>query len=90
MKLHFLHEAQEFDSLKKKKIPLTDEEREEAIKAGAVWHHGPGGAKSCAIWKSKRSNGDVVYVTNTHRVYQTSPILKGTIKLFHEVVKDTA
>lgn len=90
MKLYILHEAYKFELLKKRRIPLTDEERKEAMEAGAVWHHGPGGSKSCAIWKSKKPNGDIVYVTHTHRTYQTSPSLKEIIKLFHDVVKDTA
>lgn len=78
-----------FQVLKDNKIALTPEEREEAMKAGAVWHHGPGGTESCAIWKGKNSSGKIVYVCNTHRVYQTAPTLKGAIKKFHDVVKDT-
>lgn len=76
--------------LKENKIPLTDEERDEVMKAKAVWHHGPNGEESPAVWKSKNSKGEITYVTNTHRAYQTAPTLKGAIKEFHDFIKSTA
>lgn len=87
---HVLVEAHTFEKLKKHKIALTVEERDKAMKANAVWHHGPNGEKTCAVWKSKMPNGDVVFVTNTHRCFQTASTLDGAIKKYHDVVKDTA
>jgi len=91
MKLQMLYEAtSEFKTLMKNKIPLTAEERSEVMSADAVWHHGPGGTESCAVWKSKKANGKVVYGCNTHRCFQTAPTLKGAIRKYHDVVKGTA
>lgn len=86
----FITEALDFNTLKKNKVALKPEEREEAMKAGAVWHHGPHGEETCAIWKSKTAGGKIVYGTNSHRCFQTAPTLKGAIKKYHDVVKDTA
>jgi hypothetical protein len=86
----FLAERNEIVSLKANKIALEPEEREKAMKAKAVWHPGNHDKPTCAIWKSKRANGKIVYGCNTHRVYQTAATLDGAIKLFHTVVKDTA
>jgi hypothetical protein len=80
----------EFSILKDNKVLLKDEERERAIAKKAVWHMSNSTKPTCAIWKSKKPNGSIVYVTNTHRCYQTSPTLDGAIKKFHDVVKDTA
>lgn len=80
----------DFKALEKRKVPLTDEEREEVMKKKAVWHHGPHGEATPAVWKSKDSKGKTVYVTNTHRVWQHSPSLKGAIGKYHSVVKQTA
>lgn len=91
MKLLALYEATtEFKSLKKNKVALEDEEHAEVMKAKAVWHHGPNGEATSAVWKSKNSKGKSVYVTNTHRLYQTAPTLNGAINKYHTVVKDTA
>lgn len=87
---HILVEARDFETLKKHKIDLTAEERDKAMKAKAVWHKGSNGEKTCAVWKSKMPNGDVVFVTNTHRCFQTASTLDGAIKKYHDVVKDTA
>lgn len=90
MKLSMLAEAIDFKKLKQRKIPLTAEERKTAMDAGAVWHRGPNGSPTCAVWKSKKANGEVVYVCNTHRLFQTAPTLKGAIEKYHSVVKDSA
>lgn len=85
----FLVESK-FDNLKKNKKPLTDEERAEVMKAKAVWHHGLNGEATPAVWKSVDKNGKTTYITNTHRVYNTAPTLKGAIHKYHTVVKQTA
>lgn len=91
MRLAELFEASlDYKALKKNKVPLTDEERATVMKADAVWHHGPNGEATPAVWKGKKKSGEVVYVTNTHRLYQTAPSLKGAINKYHTVVKATA
>lgn len=75
----------EFKTLKKHKVELEPEEREQAMKAGAVWHMSHHkGKPSCAIWKSV-VNGKTWYTCNTHRCYQTRPTLKGAITAFKYV-----
>ena len=76
--------------LKQNKVPLTKEERSEAMGKGAVWHPGnhPEGPV-CAIWKSKRPDGSFVYGTNTHRAMQVKPTLAGAIQAF-KFIKTTA
>ncbi len=72
----------EMEVLKDNKIPLDDKERAKVMKAGAVWHHGPEGKESPAVWKSKNSSGKVKYVCNTHRAYQAKDTLAAAIKAF--------
>ncbi len=72
----------EMEVLKANKIPLDDKERAKVMKAGAVWHHGPGGKESPAVWKSKNSSGKVKYVCNTHRAYAAKDTLAAAIKSF--------
>jgi hypothetical protein len=79
-----------FEVLKDNKIALTKEERQEVIDAKAVWHMGPNGKETAAVWKSKDSKGKIVYVTNTHRAYRSASTLKGAIKEFHDFIKGTA
>lgn len=81
----------EFQKLKDCEVKLTPEERAECMKAKAVWHHGPNGAPSPAVWKSvDNKTGKVTYITNTHRAYNTAPTLKGAISRYHKFIKSTA
>lgn len=90
IKTLMLEGKSEFERLKDNKKPLTDEERDEVMKDDAVWHHGPGGKPSPAVWKSVNKNGDVTYVTNTHRAWQSAKTLKSAINKFHGFIKSTA
>ena len=78
-----------FQVLKDNKVPLSKEERAKVMKAKAVWHL-PDGSPYPAVWKSKDSRGETVYVTNTHRVYNTAKTLKGAVSKYHKFVKGTA
>ena len=80
-----------FDVLKKHKVALTPEERALVMARKATWHHGPpdGNGPCAAVWKSI-VNGKTWYVTHTHRAYNVTPTLKGTIKRFHDFIKGTA
>lgn len=86
----FLNERSEMENLKKNKKPLTDEEREEVMKAKAIWHHGPNGEATPAVWKSIDKNGKTLYITNTHRAAASSPTLKGAINKYHDFIKGTS
>jgi hypothetical protein len=73
-----LAKPSEFSSLKKNKVALSSEERDEVMKRKAIWHHGPNGEPSPAVWKSiNPMTKKVTYVTNTHRAYNTASTLKG-------------
>lgn len=82
-----------FKALKKGKVKLDPEERKLCMDRKAVWNFnmGPGGVRkpSPAVWKSV-VNGKTWYVTNTHRAYNVTPTLKGTIKRFFDFIKGTA
>lgn len=82
-------ESPEMKTLKKNKKPLTDDERKLVMSNDAVWHHGPNGEKTPAVWKAV-VNGKTWYVTNTHRAYQVKPTLKGAISIYHKFIKSTA
>jgi hypothetical protein len=77
-----------FKALKKGKVRLDPEESKLCHDRKAVWHHVPG-KPGAAVWKSV-VNGKTWYVTNTHRAYNVTPTLKGTIKRFHDFIKGTA
>lgn len=88
----FLAEASKMEALKKNKVPLADEEREECLRKKAVWHNHPN--PKCnpipAVWKSVNKNGKTTYVTDTHRAYNTASTLKGAIGRYHKFIKGTA
>lgn len=92
MVLQDLFEAKtEFERLQSDKVPLTPEERKTCLDQDAVWHHGPSGAPSPAVWKSVNPRTKkVTFVTNTHRAYNTASTLKGAIGRYHKFIKDTA
>jgi len=79
-----------FQALKANQIPLTKEERAVVMKHKAVWRFGGHGKATPAVWKSKDSHGKIIYVTHTHRAYNTAPTLLGAISRFHKFIKSTA
>ena len=83
--------AKIFKSLKRNRIPLTSEERKQVMRRGAVWHHGPNGESTPAVWKSiDPKTKKVTYITNTHRAYQSENSLKKAINKYHSFIKGTA
>ena len=92
MKIIELFEAKnEYDTLKKHKKPLSDEERDECMDREAIWHHGPNGAPSPAVWKSVcPKSGKTTFITNTHRAWNTATTMKGAIKRYHDFIKSTS
>jgi hypothetical protein len=90
---NFLDELNEseFKNLEKNKVDLTPEERAEVMKRKAVWHHGPQGQETPAVWKSVNpKTGKTTYITHTHRAYNTASTLKGAISRYHNFIKGTA
>jgi len=85
-----LDESPTMRTLEKNKVDMTDEERKQAMKGGAVWHFSSNkGKPSCAIWKSV-VKGKTYYGCNTHRYAQARRTLKAAIRAFHDVVEPTA
>ena len=80
----------EFAKLEANKKPLSADEHTECIKKRAVWHHGPHGGETPAVWKSVAKNGKTTYVTNTHRAFNKASTMKGAIKKYHDFIKGTA
>ena len=75
-------------ALKDNRVALDPEERKLVMRRKAVWHHGPGGNASPAIWKSV-VNGKTYYGCNTHRAIQVKNNLKAAIRAF-AFIKTTA
>ena len=88
--IQFLIEANEFKSLEKYKKPLTNDERNIVMKRKAVWHHGPNGEATPAVWKSIDKKGKCTYITHTHRAFNTATTLKGAIRRYHDFIKGTS
>ena len=86
----FKEHKSSFQVLKENKIPLTPEERKIVMKHKAIWHHGLDGKPTPAVWKSKDSHGNIIFVTNTHRAYNTAGTLLGAIERYHKFIKTTA
>ena len=85
-----LEKESKFQLLKKNKKPLTPEERKECLEKKAVWHMNGNNNPTPAVWKSVDEKGKTIYVTHTHRAYNTAPTLKGAIGRFHDFIKGTA
>ena len=86
----FKEKKSSFQVLKENKIPLTSEERAIVMKRKAVWHHGLHGEATPAVWKAKDPEGNIVYVTSTHRAYNTGKTLLEAIERYHKFIKTTA
>ena len=84
-----LFESPNYDTIKKNKKVLTDEERKKVMDAGAIWHHGPGGKPSPAVWKGTDGNGKMWYVCNTHRACAIEETLAKAIKKY-DFIESTA
>ncbi len=88
--------VREFVALRLNQVSLTAEERAVCLERKAVWHfyHGTVNHRSStvtpAVWKSNWPRGEVTYVANTHRAYDTAPTLEGAIRRFHDFIKGTA
>ncbi len=83
-------ERSEFKKLQKNKVALTSEERGKVMARKAVWHHGPNGEETPAVWKSINKAGKVTFICHTHRAYNTAPTLEGAISKYHKFIKGTA
>jgi len=70
-----------FETLKKHKQPLDEQEKNRAMDAGAVWHHGSNNEETSAIWKAE-VDGKTWYICNTHRAFQAKPTLEEAIKSY--------
>jgi hypothetical protein len=80
-----------FQVLKENKVPLSDEERRKIMVRKAVWHHGPNGEETPAVWKSvNKKTGKTTFVTNTQRAYNARPTVEGAISRYHKFIKGTA
>jgi hypothetical protein len=80
-----------FKVLKDNRVPLTEVEKAKVMSANAVWHHGPNGERTPAVWKSvSKKTGKTTYISSTHRAYQSHPSVEGAIGIFHKFIKGTA
>ena len=80
-----------FKVLQKHKVPLSAEERTVVMDRGAVWHHGPHGEETPAVWKSvDPRTHKTTFITNTHRAYNERPTVEGAISRYHKFIKGTA
>jgi hypothetical protein len=78
-----------FKVLQKGRVELTPEERALVIKRDARWSAGSRGQRNLAVFKSV-VNGKKWYTTHTHRAYNVTKTLKGTISRFHKFIKSTS
>lgn len=73
-----------FDKLKDNKVELTDEEKAQAKRDGGYWENG-----DLAVWKSDY-DGEIVYVTHTHRAFNTAKSIGAIINKFKNFIKGTS
>ena len=79
------------DRLKDNQVPLSPDERKQVMSSKAIWHHGPHGEATPAVWKSVNpKDGKTTFVTNTHRAASVRPTVKGAISQYHKFIKGTA
>ena len=90
LKKYSENKGPKMDTLKKNKVSLTEEERKKVMSTGAVWHHGPHGEATPAVWKTKQDDGNFLYITNTHRAGAVENSLKAAINKYHSFIKSTA
>jgi hypothetical protein len=83
-----LESGPKFKTLESNTIDLTDQEREKAMKAGAVWNFNPD-KPACAIKKAKIGSR-IYYYCATHRCFQSASTLDKAIELYNDVVKPSA
>lgn len=75
----------------KNRTPLDPDERKMVMLRKAIWHHGPNGEGTPAIWKSiDPKTGKTTFITNTHRAMNTASTVKGAINRYHKFIKGTA
>jgi len=80
-----------YKDLNKHRVPLKPEERALVMARKAVWHHGPNGEETPAVWKSvDKKKKKTYYVTNTHRAMGVLSSLPAAINRYHKFIKGTA
>lgn len=85
--------APEYKVLDKHRVALTPGERAYVMDNKAVWHRAWKNGKqvpSPAVWKAVMPDGKVWYVTNTHRVMNARPTVRGAVSRYHKFIKTTA
>jgi hypothetical protein len=81
----------DYKKLKANRKQLEPGERDQVMKAGAVWHNHPNPKYNPvpAVWKTSDQTGNTKYCCNTHRAIQIKDTLQGAIKAF-DFIKTTA
>ena len=79
-----------FKTLKANQVKLDPEERALVMQRKAVWHPSNHDKPTSAVFKSVMPDGRTWYTTHTHRAYNVTPTLQGTIQRYHDFIKGTA
>lgn len=97
MKLNYIEELYLYESfriaekknhlkvLKENRKDVSPEERKKIKSLGGVWSNG-----DLAVWKSVDSKGNITWVTNTHRAYETAKSIDSIVNKFLTVIKETS